>query len=146
MRDRETILASRLLKPFAHLFSHPALWHLNRRTAPRALAVGLFVAFAIPLGQLVLAGLVAVTTRAVVPLAAASTLVSNPVTFAPIYLAAYRFGSLLLPAASAEGVGQLSPSAGFSLLDVPLPRLLGSLHLRLCRLHSGTPPELLYGG
>lgn len=122
MRDRETILANRLLKPFAHLFSHPALWHLNRRTAPRALAVGLFVAFVIPVGQFVLAALVAVTTRANVPLAAASTLVSNPFTFAPIYLAAYKFGGFLLPGTSA---GQLPQSAGWSLVDITGATALG---------------------
>lgn len=129
MKDRETILASRWLRPFGHLFAHPALWHLNRRTVPRALAAGLFIAFVIPVGQFVLASLVAVTTRANVPLAAASTLVSNPVTFAPIYLAAYQLGSLFLPTTSAEGAVQLASGAGMNIVAISSATALGLIIL-----------------
>jgi uncharacterized protein (DUF2062 family) len=37
-----------------------------------------------------------VLLRANVPAAVASTLVTNPITFAPVYLAAHRLGSVLL--------------------------------------------------
>lgn len=127
MRDRETILASRWLKPFAHLFAHPALWHLNRRSVPRALAAGLFVAFVIPVGQFVLAALVAVTTRGNVPLAAASTLISNPITFAPIYLGAYKLGALLLPGTTGQGAGQPAYGAAYSIAAVSGATALGLL-------------------
>lgn len=129
MKDRETILASRWLRPFQHLFAHPALWHLNRRTVPRALAAGLFIAFVVPVGQFVLAALVAVTTRANVPLAAASTLVSNPVTFAPIYLAAYQLGSRFLPATSAEGAVQLASGMGPNIVAISSATALGLIIL-----------------
>jgi uncharacterized protein (DUF2062 family) len=126
IRDRESILASRWLKPFAHLFTHPTLWHLNRRSVPRALAIGFFVAFIIPLGQFALAALVAVAMRANVPLAAAATLISNPLTFPPIYFAAYRVGFFLLPNSSA-GIGDVAQSIGSTLLDVSGPTALGLL-------------------
>jgi uncharacterized protein (DUF2062 family) len=127
MRDREAILASRWLKPFAHLFAHPALWHLNRRSVPRALAIGFFTAFIIPLGQFALAALVAVAMRANVPLAAAATLITNPLTFPPIYFAAYHVGFLLLPTAPAEAVGEVAQGLGSTLLDVSGPTALGLL-------------------
>ena len=124
MKDRESILASRWLSPFAHLFAHPALWHLNRRTVPRALAAGMFVAFIIPFGQFVLASLVAVTTRANNPLAAGATLISNPLTYAPIYFGAYTVGSALLPASVA---GQMSYGGGWSLVAISGATGLGLL-------------------
>lgn len=127
MKDRETILRSRWLRPFAHLFAHPSLWHLNRRSVPRALALGLFAAFILPIGQFALAAFLAVPMRANVPLAAAATLVTNPLTFPPIYFAAYKLGSLLLHHSSSEGADELARSLGSTLLDVSGPTALGLL-------------------
>ncbi len=125
--DREAILANRWLKRFAHLFAHPALWHLNRRSVPRALAIGFFAAFIIPLGQFVLAALFAVALRANVPLAAAATLITNPLTLPPVYFAAYKVGFLLLPVSSKDGVGEVAQSLGSTLLDVSGPVAVGLL-------------------
>lgn len=126
MRDRETILRSRWLRPFAHLFSHPSLWHLNRRSVPRALAIGLFAAFALPVGQFALAAFLAVPLRANVPLSAVATLVTNPLTMPPIYYAAYRLGSFLLKHSNREA-DELAKSLGSRLLDVSGPTALGLL-------------------
>jgi uncharacterized protein len=65
--------------------------------------------------------------RANVPLAAAATLISNPLTFPPIYFAAYKVGFLLLPNSSAEGVGDVAQGLGSTLLDVSGPTALGLL-------------------
>ena len=127
MKSRESILASRWLRPFAHLFSHPALWHLSRRSVPRALALGLFAAFILPVGQFALAALLALPIRANVPLAAAATLVTNPLTFPPVYFSAYKLGSFLLQHPSSEGAGELASSFGAKILDVSGPTALGLL-------------------
>jgi uncharacterized protein (DUF2062 family) len=124
MTERDKILASRWLRPFAHLFSHPSLWHLNRRSVPRALAIGLFAAFILPVGQFILAALLAVGIRANVPLAAAATLVSNPLTFPPIYIGAYKMGSALLGSGRADSVAD---DLGSKLLNVSGPTALGLL-------------------
>jgi uncharacterized protein (DUF2062 family) len=124
MQQREKILQSRWLRPFAHLFAHPSLWHLNQRSVPRALALGLFSAFIIPVGQFALAALLAVGVRANVPLAAASTLVTNPLTFPPIYFAAYKVGSALLGSGRGD---RLANDLGSKLLDVSGPTALGLL-------------------
>ena len=127
MKDRDAILKSRWLRPFAHLFGHPSLWHLNRRSVPRALAVGLFSAFIIPLGQFALAAFLAVPLRANVPLAAASTLVSNPFTFPPIYIAAYQLGSFFLARPPVAAEDEPAVHLGRQLLDVSGPTALGLL-------------------
>lgn len=127
MKNRDAVLNSRWLKPFAHLFTHPSLWHLNRRSVPRALAVGLFAAFVIPVGQFVLAAFLAVPLRANVPLAAAATLVTNPLTFPPIYIGAYKLGTFLLYHSPHDGADDLAKSFGATLLEVSGPTALGLL-------------------
>lgn len=93
MKSKDEIIASRWVRPFAHLLVHPSLWHLNRRSVSKSLAVGLLSAFLVPIGQFICAALLAIPTRANVPVAAAATLVTNPITFPPVYYAAYRVGS-----------------------------------------------------
>jgi uncharacterized protein len=127
MKDRDAILRSRWIRPFAHLFRHPSLWHLNRRSVPRALAVGLFAAFILPLGQFLLAALLAIPLRANVPLAAAATLVTNPLPFPPIYFGAYKLGSFLLRHSPGDNVDQLASHLGAKLIDVSGPTALGLL-------------------
>jgi len=127
LKDRDTLLRSRWLRPFAHLFAHPSLWHLNRRSVPRALGVGLFAAFVIPLGQFFLAALLAVSLRANVPLAAAATLVTNPLTLPPLYVGAYKLGTLLLDHSPHDGADGLAKSFGPTILEVSGPTALGLL-------------------
>ena len=113
---RETIDEYRLLRPFAPHLRHPSLWRLNRRSVPRGVAVGLFVAIIIPFMHTFIAALLAIPTRANVAVAAIFTLVVNPLTIPPMYYAAYRIGSwelhhegpLVDPAAAERLSGELS--------------------------------------
>jgi uncharacterized protein (DUF2062 family) len=90
---RETVHHYRLLRPFAAQLSHPSLWRMTRRSVPRGVAVGLFVAVIIPFMHTVIAALLAIPTRANIVVAAIFTLVVNPLTIPPMYYAAYRIGS-----------------------------------------------------
>jgi len=55
-----------------------------------------FFGFLIPVAQIFAAALVALVLRANLPVAAVSTLVSNPLTYGPIWVLAYRTGAALL--------------------------------------------------
>src|SRR5579859_2412937 len=90
---RDTVGQYRLLRPFAPHLTHPSLWRMTRRSVPRGVAVGLFVAVIIPFMHTVIAALVAIPARANVAVAAVLTLVVNPLTIPPLYYAAYRIGS-----------------------------------------------------
>jgi uncharacterized protein (DUF2062 family) len=113
---RETIHEYRLLRPFAEHLRHPSLWSLNRRSVPRGVAVGLFVAIIIPFMHTFIAALLAIPARANVAVAALLTLVVNPLTIPLMYLAAYRIGSwelhhdasLVNPADAERFSGELS--------------------------------------
>lgn len=75
---------------------HPRLWHLNRRGVALGMAIGVFFGFLVPVAQIPVAALVAVWLRGNVVAAVGSTLVTNPLTFTPVYLLAYRIGSAIL--------------------------------------------------
>ena len=101
--DRESLLGNRWLRPVAHRLTHPEIWHFNRRNVARGVALGLFVGFILPIGQIVVAALLAASARGNLLVAAMATLITNPFTFPPIYYAAFRTGSFLLNPLVAEG-------------------------------------------
>jgi len=113
---RETIHQYRVLRPFAAHLTHSSLWRMTRRSVPRGVALGLFVAVIIPIMHTAIAALLAIPTRANVAIAAAFTLVVNPLTIPFMYFAAYRIGSwelhhdatLLNPAAAERFSSELS--------------------------------------
>ncbi|MFL5208834.1 MAG: DUF2062 domain-containing protein [Sphingomicrobium sp.] len=90
---RETIHRYRLLRPFARQLSKPELWRLHRRSVPRAVALGLGIGVIIPFLHTVIAAILAIPLRANVAVAAAFTLVVNPLTIPLLYYEAYRIGS-----------------------------------------------------
>jgi uncharacterized protein len=89
---------------------------MTRRSVPRGVALGLFVAVIIPVMHTVIAALLAIPARANVAVAALFTLLINPLTIPPLYYAAYRIGSwelhhdtvLLSPADAARFSSELS--------------------------------------
>jgi len=84
------------LRWFGNLLQDPNLWHLNRRSAAGGIATGLFCAF-IPLPiHMIVAAAVSILLRVNLPLAVILTWITNPFTFAPIFLSAYTVGSMVL--------------------------------------------------
>lgn len=94
--EPETVLAKRWAAPFRPWLGHPNLWHLNRRSVPGAVAIGLFCGL-IP-GPLQMFGalIFAIPLRCNIPVALVVTFYTNPLTIVPLYLVAYGYGKLLL--------------------------------------------------
>jgi hypothetical protein len=142
--SRETIDSYRILRPFAKQLSHPELWHMNAKSVPRAVALGLGVGVIIPFMHVILAVLLAIPVRANVAIAGAFTLVVNPITIPPMYYAAYRIGSWELhhealgpdPAAAREASGELARML-FWLHHASGPIALGILTISLCAAVAG---------
>ncbi len=85
-----------LRRVFGDLLHEPNLWHLNRRSAAGAMAVGLFCAF-VPLpGQMVLAAALAIFCRVNLPMSVALVWITNPLTIPPIFYTTYRIGAWIL--------------------------------------------------
>lgn len=94
--DPRRILDNRYLGVFGSLLQDPNLWHLNRRSASGAFAVGLFVMFLPPFGQMFVATAAAVALRVNLPISFSLVWVSNPVTIPPMFYFAYVVGCLIL--------------------------------------------------
>lgn len=94
--DRDKMLALRWVRPIAHRLTEPTIWHFNRHSVARGVALGLFVSFILPVAQILLAALLAGLARGNLLVAAAATLLSNPLTFPAIAFAAYKVGVFLL--------------------------------------------------
>ncbi len=92
----EELLSRRGLGWLGPLLRRPWLWHLNRRRVATGAAIGVFFGILVPVMQIAAAAGVAVLLRANLPVAAVATLVSNPLTYVPIWVAAYRTGAALL--------------------------------------------------
>lgn len=94
--SRESISQNRWLHWLGPRLMHQRLWHFSRRGVAIGAAIGVFFGLIIPLAQIPLSAAGAVLLRANLPIAIASTLVTNPVTFAPVYVFAHQLGASLM--------------------------------------------------
>lgn len=104
--DPQRVHRHRTLRWLGPALHHPQLWHVSRRGIASGAALGVFFGLLIPVAQIPLAAAFAVLLRANVPTAVASTLVTNPLTFAPLYYLAYRIGALLVGGAPGEQIAE----------------------------------------
>lgn len=155
----EALRNNRWLRWLGPALHHPRLWHVSRRGIALGMAIGVFFGLLIPIAQIPFAAAAAVVLRANVPTAVASTLVTNPVTFGPVYYAAWRIGSAILgepvgpaeepPALGPDPAAEPDPQAGWvaqtweRLSNVGKPLLLG---LAICACVVGLLTYLLVSG
>jgi uncharacterized protein len=129
---REQMTASPWLRWLYPLLQHPRLWHWSRRGVALGVGLGVFFGLLVPVAQIPLAAGAAVVLRANLPAAAASTFVTNPVTFAPIYYAAYRLGTWIMqkppstpPSLQKTETSPIDLSIWQRISNVGLPLLIG---------------------
>ncbi len=97
----DRITANPTIQRYFPALADPDLWHLNRRSAARAVAVGLFCGLIPGPLQALGAILCCLVIRANFPLAIVTTLYTNPFTIVPLYVVAYEYGRLFFPDAPA---------------------------------------------
>ena len=127
---RDRIHDQWFMSPFRHLLDDHRLWTIRRRNVLPAFALGIFIAFMPFPGHMLVAVLLALAMRVNIPVAALSTLISNPLTVGPIFYVCYQFGVLLLgiePQPFEFEFSLSSLSEGFT--DIWEPLLLGCLIL-----------------
>ncbi len=90
---RDAITQSRMLRWLGPRIHDPLLWHVNRRSVARGVALGVFFGLMIPIAQIPAAAVASLMLRGNLWIAAVSTLVSNPLTYGPLYYFAYRLGA-----------------------------------------------------
>lgn len=104
--SRKKIENSKVLSPIAHLLGNPRIWHFNRRTIARGIAIGFFFGSLPIIGQMLLAAIMAIILRVNMPIAVMSTFISNPVTMPFFYTANYYFGAWMMgkPAVNLDNI------------------------------------------
>lgn len=128
MPDHHKIRKHKHLQFLGRLLHDPNLWHLNRRSASGAAAVGLFMAFFPVPFQMIPAAILAIVFRVNLPISVALVWISNPITMPPIFYFTYKIGSWILgtrpePISFEMSVEWFKASIGF----VWQPFLVGSL-------------------
>jgi len=84
------------LKVIHHLLDDQALWHLHRRNAAKACAVGLFICY-IPIPfQMLIAAFIAILLRINLPISVMLVWVTNPFTMPPLFYLAYKIGTIVM--------------------------------------------------
>lgn len=96
----------KMLRFFGPALHHPRLWHLSRHGIALGVAIGVFFGLLIPIAQMPASAVFAMLLRANLPAAIASTLVTNPFTFAPLYYLAYQIGAVILGEPTAPPVSE----------------------------------------
>ena len=124
--DREKIKGIKALEFLGEKLHRPNLWHLNRRSVSLAFAVGFWAMYTPPLPfQMVIAAVLAIYFNANLPISVALVWITNPVTWLPMYFAAYKVGALALGQGSFE-FEQFSQLFSIEkVLELGAPLLLG---------------------
>lgn len=110
--NMDSLVAHPLLGPMASRLKDPALWRLRQESVARGVAVGLFWAFVAPFAQVLIAAVHCAFWRAHIPIAAAMTLITNPLTLVFWLWLAYLAGSWVTGA-----VGAAPPASVTDLSD-----------------------------
>ncbi len=94
--DHTTIRDHRYLRWTGGWLKHPSLWHLNRASVSGGVAVGMIGALIPGPVQMLTAAVLALIFRVNLPVAVAITLLSNPLTWPFIIIAALAIGKFIL--------------------------------------------------
>ena len=86
---KERLSKSRLL---SWVVDRKEMWVWSRRNVALGAAIGISLGLLIPLAQIPAAAFFSMVFRAHIGVASIATLITNPVTFGPVYFAAYKLG------------------------------------------------------
>lgn len=126
MPTREQMERSRFIRPFAGRVLRSELWRFTRRSVPRGVALGILVGIIVPFAQILFASLLCLSVRANVPVAALTTLITNPFTTPLVWVVAYKVGSWLLQVDAMTVVAPVNAAMEHSQFDDMLQWLTGA--------------------
>lgn len=126
--DKNKLMHKGPLKALGTMLHSSPVWHLNRRSANRAMLIGIFCALLPIPFQMGLALLFCIWFRANLPLSMGIVWLTNPITMPPVFYATYRLGAFMLSVEPITFEFQMNWEwIGSQFLLVWEPLLLGSL-------------------
>ncbi|UVE19227.1 DUF2062 domain-containing protein [Pseudomonas sp. LS44] len=109
MPNPQSIREHKSLRFLGSLMHDPNLWHLNRHSVSRAMAVGLFAAFIpIPM-QMLLAATLALPVRGNLPISVGLVWLTNPITMPPVFYCTYKLGAWVMQVPAGQISTQVWP-------------------------------------
>lgn len=105
--DHASVREHRHLQWARPLLKHPNLWHLNRHSVAGGVAAGMIGGLIPGPIQMLTAAILAIIFRVNLPVAVATTLLTNPLTWPFIFVAAYEIGRWVM----GEGGGHMTEFA-----------------------------------
>ena len=124
---RDALAKHPWLKPIAHRVLDPKLWRMHHEAVARGAGIGVFWAFVLPAGQILVAVANSVWWRGNIPIAAGMTLITNPFTIGFWLWLAYKAGSFVLGAPPPPPLKQIGQSGGIAdyVGSIGAPAILG---------------------
>ena len=92
----DVIIHNRWIKLLGPRLQDPSLWHINRRSASLAFALGIFCAFIPVPFQMVIAAAGSIFMRVNILIAVPVVWISNPITIPPMFYFCYLVGVAML--------------------------------------------------
>jgi len=120
----------------------PDLWHFGRRSVAGGVGLGLFLAFVpVPI-QMLLAVPCAIVMRVNLPVTFAAIWVTNPITFAPMFIFAYKVGTIITGHHNAGGLPFVPTFDGVAAMfhEIWYPLIVGCF---VCGLSAGAVGSLM---
>lgn len=149
MPSQQSMQNNRWLRWMGPGLFHPRLWRMHRKGVALGVGIGVFFAFLIPVVQIPLSAALSILLRANIPAAALATIVNNPLTFPPVYYAAWELGRWILEfkrrdgPTSQDGVWLNEPKLNSGLSEVSKAGADGWLDLVLGHMDSIGKPMAL---
>lgn len=106
--DHQKIKENKAINLFGTLLHDANLWHLNRKSARGAFAIGIFNAFVPVPFQMYLSALAAIIFKVNLPLSVGLVWLSNPITMPPLFYGCYKIGEWILGPTGHEFTFELS--------------------------------------
>lgn len=145
MPNPDSIKGNKSLRFLGTLIHDPNLWHLNRHSVARAMAIGLFWAMMPMPMQMFAAAAMAIPLRANLPISIGLVWLTNPITMPPVFYCTYKLGAWITQTPAMKMPSHLSLewiTAELATLWKPL--LLGSFVSGLVLAALGYVLTMLY--
>lgn len=113
----DAVMGNPWLRKYLPAITDPDLWHLNRHSTARGIAIGLACGLIPGPLQVASTALICIAWRGNLPLAVVTTFYTNPLTIVPLYIVAYEVGRMFMPGHS-NGAALVPPVMSFDLAGI----------------------------
>ncbi len=129
---KEEILNNKYLKWLKPYAAKDWLWKNKKKEIAKGAAIGIMFGLLIPIAQIPLSIIFCILLRGNIAFAALFTLITNPITFAPVYAIAYQIGNYIMNTFNIEEINAENINGYLgAFLEAGQPTIIGLWSLAL---------------